>query len=131
MLDKLMAAAGISSSQVRLFNVVPYRPLTKSKSGAIRNRTPTRREIREYSMILFEDIRKTAPRAILASGKVAMAAFGIQLPLREVRKSVFRFEGTPVFVTYHPRYVTYSGGEGSPVWKQVVMDLRTSWERSG
>ena len=122
MLDKLMAAAGINSSQVRFFNAIPFRPVTKGKNGRTRNRnrTPTRREIRQYSTVVLQDIRNTAPKAVLASGKSAMAAFGIHLPLEAARKREFEFEGMPVLATYHPQYVTYAGGQGSRTWKQIM-----------
>lgn len=130
-LDRLIAAAGIDASEIRFFNAVPFRPITRGESGAARNRAPTRREIRRYSTVLFDDIRRTAPRAILAVGKAAMTAFGIDRTLKEARDEEFRFEGTPVTVTYHPQYVEYSGGQGSEVWKQTVSDLRSSWQSAG
>jgi DNA polymerase len=130
MLDKLMTAAGIDSSQVRFFNAIPFRPVTKGKHGRTRNRTPTDQEIRQYSTIVLQDIRNTAPKVILASGKSAMAAIGIHLPVKVARRREFECEDVPVLATYHPQYVTYAGGQGSRTWKQMVADLRKGWQRS-
>jgi DNA polymerase len=130
MLDKLIAAAGIDSSQVRFFNAIPFRPVTKGKNACIRNRTPTRQEIRQYSTAVLQDIRNTAPMVILASGRSAMAAFNIHLPISQARRQEFEFQGVPVLVTYHPQYIIYTGGEGSRTWTQMVADLRKGWERS-
>ena len=130
MLDKLIAAAGINSSKIRFFNALPFRPVTKDENACTRNRTPTRQEICQYSTVVLQDIRNTAPKVILASGKSAMAAFGIHLPVKEARKRQFEYQGVPVLATYHPQCVAYAGGEGGRTWRRMVADLRKAWKSS-
>jgi DNA polymerase len=122
-LHKMMRAAGIDRAQVRLCNAIPYRPLAPGKAGAPRNRAPTRTEIDRFSACLLHDLERSEPRAILALGKSAMAAFGIRCPIEEARGRAFAHAGVPLFVTYRPQYVAYRGGEGGAVWRAMVHDL--------
>jgi len=126
-LHKMMRAADIDRAQVRLCNVMPYRPLAPGKAGAPRNRAPTRTEIDRFSVCLLHDLERSEPRAILALGRSAMAAFGIRCSIEEARGRAFAHAGVPLLVTYHPQCVAYRGGEDGAVWRAMVHDLAQAW----
>jgi uracil-DNA glycosylase family 4 len=129
-LRRMMGVAGIDPAEVRLGNAIPYRPIAPGRAGARRNRSPTRAEIDRFAICLMRDIDRTRPAAILALGKSAMTAFGIRHSIERARRHEFEHAGTPLFVTYHPQYVAYRGGENGPVWRAMVGDLARAWRVS-
>jgi DNA polymerase len=84
-------------AKIRFFYVIPYRPI---------NRTPGLDEITKYSAFLRADIRKVKPRMILLAGRLAMAAFGINVPVDEAKANSFQHNGIPVFITIDPSPVS-------------------------
>jgi uracil-DNA glycosylase len=126
-LRDMMRTAGIDFARVRLANAIPYRPIERSTRVRVRNRTPTRTELRTYGQAVLSDVLAVKPAVICALGKSAATLFGIAAEIDTARKRSFRFQGTPVRVTYHPSYVLRFGGEGSRLWKSAVRDLKRCW----
>jgi uracil-DNA glycosylase family 4 len=123
----MMRTAGIDFARVRLANAIPYRPIERSTRVRVRNRTPTRTELRTYGQAVLSDVLAVKPAVICALGKSAATLFGIAAEIDTARKRSFRFQGTPVRVTYHPSYVLRFGGQGSRLWKSAVRDLKRCW----
>ena len=129
-LRDMMREAGIDISRVRLANAIPFRPIERSRTGRVRNRRPTEKELRTYGQLVLDDIAKVQPRVIGALGKSAAMLFGASTPVRRSRKRTFRFRNTPVHITYHPGFVLRFGGRGSVLWRSVVGDLRILWNEA-
>jgi DNA polymerase len=100
-LDRAISESEAGSARIRFFYPVPYRPLTKD----FLTRAPARDAIKIYSVLLMTDIEKVRPKVILLTGRVAMTAFGILMPVGQARAGTFLHKGTPVLVTYHPAHV--------------------------
>ena len=126
-LRDMMRTAGIDFARVRLANAIPYRPIERSTRVRVRNRTPTRTVLRTYGQAVLSDVLAVKPAVICALGKSAATLFGIAAEIDTARKRSFRFQGTPVRVTYHPSYVLRFGGKGSALWKSAVRDLKRCW----
>ena len=76
-LRDMMREAGIDFSRVRLANAIPYRPIERSTRGRLRNRTPTRTELRTYGQSVLSDVATVKPAVIVALGKSAAMLFGV------------------------------------------------------
>jgi DNA polymerase len=126
-LRDMMREAGIDFSRVRLANAIPYGPIEPSTRVGLRNRTPTRTELRTFGQSVLSDVATVKPAVIVALGKSAAMLFGVSTPIEQARKHAVVFDGTPVHVTYHPSYVLRFGGKGSRLWRSVVRDLNRSW----
>jgi DNA polymerase len=126
-LRDMMREAGIDFSRVRLANAIPFRPIERSARDRLRNRTPTRTELRNHGQSVLSDVAKVKPAVIVALGKSAAVLFGLSIPVEQARKHAVLFDRTPVHVTYHPSYVLRFGGKGSRLWKSAVRDLHRSW----
>ena len=126
-LRDMMREAGIDFSRVRLANAIPYRPIERSTRGRLRNRTPTRTELRTYGQSVLSDVATVKPAVIVALGKSAAMLFGVSIPVEQARKHDVLFDHITVHVTYHPSYVLRFGGKGSALWKSAVRDLKGCW----
>lgn len=133
LLDKMIAAMGLTRDGVYIANVLKTRP--------VNNATPTPEECALCAPYLFEQIRIVRPRAIVALGRPAsLTLLGGDRPLGAMRGTWHEFpsdatppearpdiEPIPVMPTYHPAYVlrTYNTDSRTKVWSdlQQVMDL--------
>jgi len=129
-LRDMMREAGMRESKIRLANAIPFRQIERSTRPGLRNRRPTEKEIRDYGPIVLDDIFSVRPKLIIALGRSAASLFGISTTINCARKRVFRLEGIPVRITYHPGFVLRFGGRGSQLWRTAVRDLRTYWKPS-
>ena len=128
-LRDMMREAGMRESKIRLANALPFRPIERSTRRGLRNRRPTEKELRDYGPIVLDDILSVRPKLIIALGRSAASLFGIST-INTARKRVFRLQGIPVRITYHPGFVLRFGGRGSQLWRTAVRDLRTYWKPS-
>jgi len=55
-LRDMMREASMNETQIRLANALPFRPIDRSVKRGIRNRRPTRKELRDYGPIVLADI---------------------------------------------------------------------------
>ena len=124
-LRDMMREAGMRESKIRLANALPFRPIERSTRRGLRNRRPPEKELRDYGPIVLDDILSVRPKLIIALGRSAASLFGISTTINSARKRVFRLQGIPVRITYHPGFVLRFGGRGSQLWRTAVRDLRT------
>src|SRR6516162_522629 len=129
-LRDMMREAGMRESKIRLANALPFRPIERSTRRGLRNRRPPEKELRDYGPIVLDDILSVRPKLIIALGRSAASLFGISTTINSARKRVFRLQGIPVRITYHPGFVLRFGGRGSQLWRTAVRDLRTYWKPS-
>ena len=129
-LRKMLEEAGINLGQLRLANVIPFRPIEYCKGRKLRNRTPTLEEIDHYGAAVLADIRRSRPGVVVALGSTAARLFGASRPIRASRKAKVQFGGCPVCITFHPAYARRFGGSNGDLWRKTVADLRRAWEES-
>lgn len=129
-LREMLLEAGIDLAQIRLANATPVRPIEKTTTGRVRNRSPSREEIRVLGRSVLADIRCVRPYSIVALGASACTLLDIDGPISRTRENAFEYEGMPVQATYHPSYVRRFGRSRPILHDQVVDDLKRCWERA-
>ena len=98
LLDRMIAAIGLSREQVYIANIVKCRP-----PG---NRNPHDDEIATCFGFLVAQIEAIQPRALVALGKVAASVL-LQEPIAitRARGQMREFRGIPLMLTFHPAYL--------------------------
>jgi uracil-DNA glycosylase len=98
LLTKMIQAMGLDRSDVYIANIVKCRP-----PG---NRDPHPVEISTCFPFLEAQIEAVKPKAIVALGRIAVAALlGKRGPISDVRGKFQQFKGIPVMPTYHPSFL--------------------------
>ena len=105
LLTKIIQAMGLKRSSVYISNICKYRPAIGGGPQGSRNRPPTREEMDACLSFIKQEIAIIQPRAIVALGGTAANGLGLEGTVGGLRRGVHDFEGTPVFVTYHPSYL--------------------------
>ncbi len=112
LLDKMIAAMGLSRADVYICNVVKCRP-----PG---NRTPEDDEIEQCLPFLRGQLRALRPAALVTLGKVAtQALLDDKTPISRLRGRWREFEGVPLMPTFHPAYLLRSPGEKAKAWEDL------------
>jgi len=96
LLNKILAAIGKNRLEgVYITNVLKCRPPN--------NRDPLSSEVDKCEPYLLEQIGMIKPKLILALGKVAARTLlKKDIPLKEMRGTIYDYYDTPLKVTYHP-----------------------------
>ena len=118
LLDKIIAAMGLSRPQVYIGNIVKCRPPN--------NRTPLPDERAACIGFLKAQIRAIKPEILVALGKTAVEGLtGLELPgITRVRGTWYEFEGVPLKVTFHPAYLLRNPPAKRPVWEDMQDVMR-------
>jgi uracil-DNA glycosylase family 4 len=117
LLDKILAAIGLSRTDVFICNVLKHRP-----PG---NRNPTPAEIEACSPYLVRQIELIKPRVILALGTfAAQTLLETKEPIGKLRGRVHRYYGVPLVVTYHPAALLRNPAWKRPTWEDVQLARR-------
>ena len=117
LLDRIVAAIGLSREDVYVCNVVKCRP-----PG---NRDPLPDEVAACRAFLENQVRLVRPRVIVALGRVAaQTLLGTDAPVGRLRGEWHELMGVPLRVTYHPAAILRNAGFKRPTWEdmQVVRD---------
>lgn len=132
LLDNMLRAVGASraagpgapAQAAYIANVLKCRP-----PG---NRNPALEEIAQCEPYLRRQVALLQPRVILAVGRFAVQSLlaasvpEVQsLPLGRLRGRVYRYEGVPVIVSYHPAYLLRSLPEKAKAWADLCLALET------
>ncbi|KQP49768.1 uracil-DNA glycosylase family protein [Pseudorhodoferax sp. Leaf274] len=131
LLDNMLRAVGVSRhGEVRgaqaafIVNVLKCRP-----PG---NRNPALDEVAQCEPFLKRQIALLQPRIILAVGRFAVQSLlagsvpDVQTqPLGRLRGKVYRYEGVPVVVSYHPAYLLRSLPEKAKAWADLCLAMET------
>lgn len=112
LLNKIIAAIGLSREQVYIANVVKCRP-----PG---NRDPQPDEANACRSYLDRQIDLVRPKVIVALGRVAaQALLGNDLPLGRMRGEWTTVRGVPTMVTYHPAALLRNEAWKRPTWEDM------------
>jgi DNA polymerase len=117
LLDRIVAAIGLSREEVYVCNVVKCRP-----PG---NRDPLPDEVAACRAFLESQVRLVRPRVIVALGRVAaQTLLGTDAPVGRLRGEWHELMGVPLRVTYHPAAILRNAGFKRPTWEdmQLVRD---------
>ncbi len=132
LLDNMLRAVGASrhgdaqgpGQPAFIVNVLKCRP-----PG---NRNPALGEIAQCEPFLKRQIALLQPRIILAVGRFAVQALLAgsvpdvhTVPLGRLRGKVYRYQGVPVVVSYHPAYLLRSLPEKAKAWADLCLAMET------
>jgi DNA polymerase len=117
LLDRIIAAMGLSRPEVYIANIVKCRPPD--------NRDPERDEAETCRPFVEAQIRIIEPEVIVTLGKVPLQwLLRAKVPgITRVRGQWFSYEGIPAMATFHPAYLLRNPEAKRPVWEdmQAVM----------
>ncbi len=111
LLDRMIAAMGLSEDDVYICNVVKCRPPE--------NRTPNPDEAAACMPYLRGQLDVVAPKAIVALGRCAAENLGVAEAGRSWRGIWGTWEGIRVMPTYHPAYLLRNPENKRPVWQDL------------
>lgn len=117
LLNKIIAAMGLSREEVYILNVVKCRP-----PG---NRTPTTEEAENCRPFFEKQLEILDPEYICCLGKcAAQTLLRNELSLAKMRGQVHSYRNAKVVVTYHPAYLLRRPEEKSKTWADVQIIMR-------
>lgn len=120
LLDKMIAAMGLSRADVYICNVVKCRPPE--------NRTPLPDESATCSPFLDRQLEVLVPEVIVALGaSAARQLLSTTQPMSRLRGRFHEWRGIPVMPTFHPAYLLRNEEAKRPVWE----DLQQVMQRLG
>jgi DNA polymerase len=103
-------------------NVVKCRP------AVVRNPSPQELAVCEH--FLRREVALVQPKVILAMGRFAAQTLlqgslpeGSKLPFGKLRGQVYRYQGIPVIVTYHPSYLLRTQTDKARAWADLCLAL--------
>lgn len=113
LLDSMLAALGLARDRdVYIANIVKCRP-----PG---NRVPTPAEVAACEPFLHRQIALVRPALIIALGKTAaVTLLGREQSIASMRGQVYRYQDTPLVVTYHPAYLLRNLPEKAKSWEDL------------
>ena len=119
LLDRMIAAIGLSRDQVYIVNVVKCRP-----PG---NRNPEHDEIAACSPFLYRQIQAIQPQVIVALGKfAAQTLLETEEKITQIRGRFHTFSGIKLMPTYHPAYLLRNPASKKEAWwdlQEVAKEL--------
>ncbi|MCS6799392.1 MAG: uracil-DNA glycosylase [Myxococcota bacterium] len=122
LLDKMIAAMGLTRDEVYICNVVKCRPP--------KNRTPLPDEVASCSPWLVGQLEAIGPEWIVALGKSAALALGCAPPGSGPWRGRWgNWRGIPVMPTFHPAFLLRSPEHKKTVWgdlKEVMARMKQS-----
>ena len=127
LLTKIIAAMGLSRSDVYIGNIMNWRP--EVPKG---NRPPTEEEMRYCLPYLKAQIEIVNPQIVVALGMTAvngLLGFDPSRRMGKIRGHWHSFEGRDLMVTYHPSFLLQYA---SAAMKRLVWeDMMAVMERAG
>lgn len=118
LLDRILAALGLSRDRVYIANVLKCRP-----PG---NRNPNPDETAACRGFLESQIETVEPRMIVALGRPAANWLtSTDLPIGRLRGGSHQFRGIPVVATYHPAYLLRNSSAKKLVWQDLQEVIST------
>jgi DNA polymerase len=128
LLEKIIAAMGLSRGDVYIGNIMNWRPQTGSEVG---NRPPTEQEMAFCLPYLRAQLAVVQPKVIVALGNTALKGLlGKGAPgVTSARGRWFEFGGVPLMPTFHPSYVLRYGTPETK--RQIWEDMMSVMEKVG
>jgi len=119
LLDNMLAAIGLKRGEnVYIANVLKCRP-----PG---NRNPEPQEVARCTPFLKQQIALIGPKLIIAMGRfAAQTLLASDASISSLRGRVYRYEGVPLIVTYHPAYLLRNLPDKAKAWADLVFAKKT------
>ncbi len=119
LLDSMLAGIDLKRGEnVYIANVLKCRP-----PG---NRNPEPFEVAQCSPQLMRQVALIRPKLILAMGRFAcQTLLDTDASIASLRGRVFRYQGVPLIVTYHPAYLLRSLHDKAKAWEDLCFARRT------
>ena len=119
LLDNMLAAIDLKRGEnVYIANVLKCRP-----PG---NRNPEPDEVAKCTPFLKRQIALIQPKLIIAMGRfAAQTLLSSDASIASLRGRVYRYEGVPLIVTYHPAYLLRNLPDKSKAWADLVFAKKT------
>jgi uracil-DNA glycosylase len=119
LLDNMLAALGLKrGDDVYIANVLKCRP-----PG---NRDPEPDEVAKCTPFLKQQIALIRPKLIVAMGRfAAQTLLATDATISSLRGRVYRYEGVPLIVTYHPAYLLRNLPDKAKAWADLVFAKKT------
>ena len=119
LLDNMLAAIDLKRGEnVYIANVLKCRP-----PG---NRNPEPDEVEKCTPFLKTQIALVQPKLIIAMGRfAAQTLLASDATIASLRGRVFRYEGVPLVVTYHPAYLLRNLPDKAKAWADLVFARKT------
>ena len=112
LLNKIIAAMGMTREEVYIGNILKCRPP--------QNRDPQPSEVECCEEYLRAQIALIQPRYICALGRIAAHwLLRTDAPLGALRSGQHTYQGIPVIVTYHPAALLRNPGFKAPCWEDM------------
>lgn len=119
LLDKMLAAIGLSREQVYIANMVKCRPPN--------NRDPLPTEITHCGSYLEQQVALIQPKLILALGHIAaQSLLHTSAPLNQLREQTFAFgaQRIPLIASYHPAYLLRNPADKRNAYQDLLRTQR-------
>jgi uracil-DNA glycosylase family 4 len=122
LLDNMLAAIHLQRGEnVYIANVLKCRP-----PG---NRNPEPEEVERCTPFLKRQIALIQPKLIIAMGRfAAQTLLASDASIASLRGRVYRYEGVPLIVTYHPAYLLRNLPDKAKAWADLVFASQTMQE---
>jgi uracil-DNA glycosylase family 4 len=119
LLDNMLAAIGLQrGDNVYIANVLKCRP-----PG---NRNPEPDEVAKCTPFLKQQIALIRPKLIVAMGRfAAQTLLATDASISSLRGRVYKYEGVPLIVTYHPAYLLRNLPDKAKAWADLLFAKRT------
>jgi uracil-DNA glycosylase family 4 len=119
LLDNMLAAIGLKRDEnVYIANVLKCRP-----PG---NRNPESEEVAKCTPFLKQQIALIGPKLIIAMGRfAAQTLLATDASISSLRGRVYKYEGVPLIVTYHPAYLLRNLPDKAKSWADLVFAKKT------
>ena len=119
LLDNMLAAIDLKRGEnVYIANVLKCRP-----PG---NRNPEPDEVARCTPFLKRQIALVQPKLIIAMGRfAAQTLLASDASISSMRGKVYRYEGVPLVVTYHPAYLLRTLPDKAKAWEDLLFARRT------
>jgi DNA polymerase len=112
LLDRMIAAMGLSRAEVYIGNIVKCRPPN--------NRTPNPRETLSCLPYLFRQIETVAPEVIVTLGNTpTKTLLETEAGITRMRGNWQAFRQIPVLPTFHPAYLLRNPADKRLVWQDL------------
>ncbi|MDQ6991919.1 MAG: uracil-DNA glycosylase [Mariprofundus sp.] len=113
LLDRMLISIGLDRKAVYCLNIVKCRPPN--------GRDPRVEEVQACSLWLEQQLESLQPKVICALGRVAaQTLLKTEETLAELRGSWHDYQGTPVWVTYHPAFLLRSPQQKQKCWSDLI-----------
>ncbi|MDX2164039.1 MAG: uracil-DNA glycosylase [Gammaproteobacteria bacterium] len=112
LLTQMLRAVGFSRDEVFIANILKCRPPN--------NRDPQSAEVEKCTPFLRKQIAMIKPDVLIALGRIsAHFLLDTTTSLSKLRGQVFRFNDTPLIVTYHPAYLLRTPADKSKAYEDL------------